>query len=424
MKERKGFLYVLFSLIFATLACQIPMCTDGSDEEPAIPVLASATEALDQSSIEDSASPTADIGEMPIETPTSTATEAVHVELPVYVSPKLSSLLMFTDTRGWALADQKDVILLTVDGGETWLNATPKELDLAPASPILGIDAFFLDETTAWFTPNISGTSWLYQTQDSGQSWEKTSIPFENASYFFRNIEDGYALVDLGAGAGSHYVALYRTNDGGQTWLEVFSHEPGESKSLPEGGSKKGITFLNGDRGWIGGNRPMTDDFYLFVTNDGGRTWDQDVDIALPDIYSGSMLDVWQPFFLNNTTGYLPVKALTSSGDLYMMIYRTDDAGKTWTYQNSIKDGRWVDFTSVWEGWAVAEDALYQTNDGGQTWSLAVTSGIPAGEFFLGIEFVDDQYGWAVTSPDDSTWDPRKLYHTVDGGVTWALLLP
>ena len=422
MKAKYRLLYVCLMLGFAVLACQLPSCFDGV-EEIMVDISESIRETPGQTSVDELPSPTAAITETSTQSPSLTATD-IALDLTVYPAPTLSSLSMVTGTRGWALADQKDVILVTADGGETWLNATPEELDLAPGSPILGIRTFFLDESTAWFTPNISGSALLYQTQDGGQSWIKTSIPFDNASYYFMTTNDGFALVDLGAGAGSHYVAIYRTNDGGQSWSEVFTHEPGESKSLPEGGSKRGITFLDADRGWIGGNRPMTDDFYLYFTMDGGMTWEQEKDISLPNTFSGSMLDVWQPFFVNNLTGYLPVRTIPASGDFYLLIYRTDDAGKTWTYQSSIQEGRQVDFITVWDGWAVAADTLYQTNDGGQTWSLLAASGITNGEFFLGIDFVDGQQGWAVTTPDDSTWDPRKLYRTTDGGESWTLLSP
>jgi photosystem II stability/assembly factor-like uncharacterized protein len=48
--------------------------------------------------------------------------------------------------------------------------------------------------------------------------------------------------------------------------------------------------------------------------------------------------------------------------------------------------------------------------------------GIPAGTFFLDVEFVDSQHGWVVTTPDGDTWEPLELYRTTDGGASWTVL--
>jgi photosystem II stability/assembly factor-like uncharacterized protein len=231
----------------------------------------------------------------------------------------------------------------------------------------------------------------------------------------------GYALVSLGAGAGSHYVALYRTLDSGITWTEVFSHEPGESKSLPESGTKNGITFRGVDHSWIGGSIPMTDTFHFFATTDGGVTWSQETDISLPPGINNAWLDVWQPTFVSANVAYLAVRSLDSTGD-QLLIYRSDDYGETWTYQNAVEDGRDLDIISADEGWVAADFALYRTLDGGATWTVVPAVGIPAGTFFMDVEFVDEVHGWVVTTPDGDTWKPLAVYRTVDGGASWTLL--
>ncbi len=68
--------------------------------------------------------------------------------------------------------------------------------------------------------------------------------------------------------------------------------------------------------------------------------------------------------------------------------------------------------------------SLYRSTDSGVTWSAMSLSGIPTTEHFLKVDFVDGQYGWVLTTPDDSTWTPLNLYRTEDGGVTWTQLLP
>jgi len=332
---------------------------------------------------------------------------------------------MFTSMEGWAVTRDEDHLLRTMDGGRTWMDATPLGLDvLSSGCTTLGIRPFFLDAETAWFTPNTTGGGMLYRTQDGGVSWTSNPLPFERAGYFFVDSSPGFALVDLGAGAGSHYVAIHRTEDGGATWTVVFTHEPGESKSLREGGSKNGVTFLDINHGWIGGNIPMEDHFYLYYTEDGGTNWALETDISLPSAYAGSWLDVEQPFFVTSTSGYLPVRAMAPDDNRYLLIYRTDDSGATWTFQNGVQDGRLVDFYSINEGYIAASTELYQTVDGGLTWSPVTSPGIPVGEYFLKVDFVNDQHGWALTTPDDSTWEPLHFYRTTHGGASWEQLLP
>ena len=406
MENRKALVITAMVLMMAIISCGFPAGSDQTDQTPTVSNTATNTP-------------------LPPSTSTPTPTEEPTPSLPVYVDPVIFRFAFFTPTQGWAVTRDGNTLLFTVDGGQTWLNATPSELNtLPPGITSLSIRPFFLDESMVWFTPNTSNGAELYHSSDSGQHWTITSPPFDNARYHFLNLNDGFALVSLGAGAGSHYVALYQTPDAGATWTEVFSHEPMEMKSLREGGSKNGITFLNVDRGWVGGAIPMDDYFYLFVTEDGGATWAQEPDISLPATFTGSILDGWQPFFVDDTVGYLPVRALGSGSVSHLLIYRSNNGGQTWTYQNAIQEGEVVDFTSVNEGWLASSTGLHHTTDGGATWSPVTASGIPAGEYFLNMDFVDSHHGWVLTTPDDFTWDPMRFFHTEDGGETWVQLPP
>ena len=351
-------------------------------------------------------------------TETATATPEPSPAMPVYAPSDIFSINMFSPDEGWALTRYGSHILRTDDGGLTWMDATPPVLSTLTD---LNLQPFFLDADTAWFTPYGYADGVVLHTQDGGLTWSETPLPFDNARFFFLDPSSGYALVDLGAGAGSQYVALYRTLDGGTNWTEVFSHEPGETSSLPGSGTKNGITFRDIDHGWIGGTIPMTDTFHFYATTDGGVTWAKATDISLPLGITDAWLDVWQPAFVSPTVAYLPVRSLDSSGN-QLLIYRSDDDGETWAYQNAVEDGRDLDVISADEAWVAANFALYRTLDGGATWTVVPAVGIPAGTFFMDVEFVDDMNGWVVTTPDGDTWEPLEVYRTVDGGASWTLL--
>lgn len=419
MKPKFVLCLTLISLALAALACQFPW-------------EATSTPTMTEPPGETPVTPTeTELPSIPTETATATLTETPTEEpapaLPVFPNPVIFDFSFFTPTRGWAVTQDGNHLLVTVDAGSAWLDATPADLFPLPAGVThLGINPFYLDEATAWFTPiNPGGDAGrIYHTQDGGVSWSVTPVPFNNAGYFFLNATTGYAMADLGAGAGSHYVAIYQTVDGGASWTEVFTHEPGESKSLPESGSKSGFTFLDISQGWIGGNIPMEDHFYLYTTVTSGVTWAQETDIALPGAYAGSFLEVWPPFFMSNTIAYLPVRALTAASDNFLLVYRSNDGGQSWSFQSAIPDGRAVDFTSTDAGWASGGTALLKTQDGGVTWTAPAMTGIPPADFILNLDFVDDMNGWILTTPDDYTRVPLRLFHTADGGATWTQLLP
>jgi len=435
MKKKYGLLLAVTALVLAGLSCQLPWETETT---PVGVTVTSASETVPEIETEEVIETETEMEtetetEAFLETEEITETEAPEVteseeatpSLPVFSSPEIFSIAMFTPTQGWAMTRDGNYLLFTADGGQTWLDATPSGLHPLPSGiTSLSIQPFFLDEQSAWFTPNSTTSGTLYHTQDSGVTWTATTLPFLNARYFFLNLNAGFALVDLGAGAGSHYVAIYRTMDAGGTWTEVFAHEPGESKSLPESGTKNGLTFLDVNYGWVGGSIPMTDHFHFYTTSDGGATWSQETDISLPAIYADVFLDVWQPFFMNNTVGYLPIRAMATDGTVYLMVYRSSDGGQTWSFKNAVPDGSAMDFYSIDGGWMAADTGLFHTTDGGAAWSPASIGGIAAGEVILKVDFADGQHGWVVTTPDESTYIPLKLYRTIDGGTTWMQLVP
>lgn len=417
MKNKPLILTFFLVIVLTALSCALPVSL-GTPTSTATDTSPSTAEV----SLEAPSEPTIPTATI-TEALTATITPTTAPDLSPYAAPQIFSIRMFSPSRGWAVADGLNRLLVTEDGGETWLDATPLELHPLPSGlTSLGLRPFFLDENTAWFSTSTAAVSTLFHTEDGGVNWEKIAVPSDRTSYFFLGPNQGFALEDLGAGAGSHYVALHSTNDGGETWMEVFSHEPGESKSLPERGTKNGITFLDQVRGFIGGSIPMTDHFHFYVTSDGGRTWTQETDIALPDAFAGSFLDVWQPIFLNQQTGVLPVRA--TGEEIILLIYRTDDGGNTWHYHDAVPGGQDVDFLNMEQGWIAAEASLFRTVDGGANWEAVPYSGIPAGDRLQQVDFVDPDTGWLLTYTNEGSTSLRKLYGTGDGGETWILLQP
>ncbi len=350
-------------------------------------------------------------------------------DLPVVPAPALVRIDFQDSNNGWGIAvNDGGYLLRTVDGGTTWLNTTPPGVTGIGYSTNLSV----LDVNTAWvLVPNADFfTGKLYRTTDGGLTWTSFDVPFGGKNIQFLDASTGLALADRGAGMGSDSVEMFQTSDGGATWLSVFNNDPNRpdsSGSLPLGGIKNGMTFLDANTGWVTGTRLVDGEVYLFVTHDGGASWSQQ-SIPLPAGYESYQYMPQAPVFFGKD-GFLPlVINLSSTTDF--TFYTTHDGGTTWTgdpknAKSVVTPGSYAFADALhgwcWDGWT----NLYSTTDGAQTWA-----GMPTGLNLSGqlsqIEFVPgtaSQFnGFALTSVDDA--GHSQLYKTTDNGISWTPLIP
>lgn len=354
---------------------------------------------------------------------------ATPPDLPVVPSPTLVRIAFLDPANGWGVASNNGGYLLrTVDGGRTWLNATPQGLTGIGYPTVLAV----LDAATVWaLAPNVDFyTGALYHTTDGGLSWTSTSVPFGGASLQFLDALTGRALSNLGVGLGSNAVEMYQTSDGGVTWLSVFNDHPSRSNSsdtLPFGGIKNGMTFLDANTGWVTGSRPMPGDIYLFLTRDGGISWSQQ-GIPLPAGYGDNMYMAQAPVFFGND-GFLPLLVYLSNTTVFT-FYSTRDGGLTWTGDPAnaaaIIPPCTYAFADALHAWCWdSGTTLYSTSDGARTWS-GTPANLDLGGRLQQMEFLPASgghfTGWALTNVDDS--GHSQLYTSTDNGVTWTPLIP
>jgi photosystem II stability/assembly factor-like uncharacterized protein len=412
--SRKIFLPVLV-LVLTILACS----TQTSTVAPSSPTVTGGP----MSDITDT--PESFITDTPVQTATNTP---LPPALPVLASPALARIDFQDENNGWGIAVNSDgYVLRTVDGGATWLNATPPGIGTIGFSTNLTV----LNANTAWVAvpaPDFfSGT--LYRTSDGGITWNSNPVPFGGAYLQFLDASIGRALVDRGAGAGSEAVELFQTSDGGVTWVSVFhndSSQPGSSDSLPLGGIKNGMTFLDANTGWVTGSIPADGNIYLYITRDGGVSWSQQ-SVPLPAGYATYQYMPQAPVFFGNE-GFLPLTVyLPDRTDL--TFYTTHDGGLPWSGDPAdpikvIKPGltAFADAHHIWS-WDGGKN-LYFTTDGAQTWEHTIATPDLSGRLSQ-LEFVSgpaDRFtGWALTRQDDA--GHGQLYRTT-GGYDWMLLLP
>ncbi len=279
-------------------------------------------------------------------------------------------------SRGYIVGDA-GTILQSIDGGATWTAQNSGTTEI-----LHGIR--FLDAT---FGVAVGAKGTMLFTTDLGASWTNHSLN-TNESLF----DVLFLTRDTGFVVGSSNTVL-RTTDGGLTWADCkagFGANSARAISFPSrnlgfivGHSGKIARTRNGGKDWTQLSSHVDQNFFAVSfadtlvgtavgrngafshTWDGGKTWYPDSILSLS---SYQLTDIQ---YVTPTRGYF----VTWGG----VIYRTDDAGRTWGVQesNSFDNLEAVFFTSPWHGVAVGwYGTILRTQDGGPT-DLPSLSSIP-----------------------------------------------
>ena len=248
----------------------------------------------------------------------------------------------------------------STDGGSSWNSNTDNQL------PSLGIIEMAIDPVN----PNnmyICLLEGIFKSTDGGTSWSLTA--FHSPAY--RLVIDSFNPGTLLASAAD---GIYRSTDGGATWTQ-------SSTTAGVFNRFRDIEF----------NPANTNIVYaasftsIFRSADNGQTWAKS-DTGLQTGLFGIKLAVSPAnpnYVYALTTGY----GITSMGGYYG-LYRSDDAGLTWTARSTTPNILGYDPTGVSDG-----------GQGAYCMSLAVS---PLN--------ADEVYSGGI-----------NLWKSIDGGVTWTL---
>ncbi|MFN8403620.1 MAG: hypothetical protein U0V48_08680 [Anaerolineales bacterium] len=354
------------------------------------------------------------------ETPIPATLEPAAIDAPLVQSPELIKIQFLTPRDGWGVTATQ--IVRTNDGGVTWYDVTPPELGEAGYD----VDWFIMDNDHVWLqladNANYPNAGFQYRTTDGGVTWNEIDTPYSGAHISFVDPNDGWALADLGIGAGSNAVAVYQTTDGGATWIQKFTNDPNRpssSDSIPLSGLKFGLTPLNMQTAWVYGVVYASGSPYIFRTDDGGATWSP-VTLTLPEGGADAELSVEEVSFANENTIFLVMRNTANATST--SIYISTDSGHTWSLTpTSIPDGGFVSFISPSELVFYNRAQFYVTRDAAKTWSI-IPPEIKFGDSFSGMDFVNADTGYVLSLNSDT--NHTSLYRTDDGGATWFPVIP
>ena len=349
---------------------------------------------------------------VPTATYTAAPTRTPGAQTPQSV--KILSTHMLDASLGWAVgqvnSDLIDHLMFTGDGGTTWHEHSP--LDAFQGAPASGLAAtpFFASASQAWavYTSRPGETVptelTVWHTTDGGQNWQPgdpldlSDLPAEFAIPsdlgFLTDNMHGWIMIHMGSGMNHDYIAVFTTDNSGKTWQRVVDSTQAGITSRDQSWDlmscpKTGLAFSDPNTAWLSGDCPgLITNLFLYRSDDAGKTWTQ-VNLVPPN---GQPADL----FSNGTEGCgVPALAYTSPRTLYIAVNCSNYTANTRT---------------AW---------LYASHDGGQTFAARLLPA-PYGNF----HFIDLNWGWLLGTVKDDPTLPANLYVTSDGGRSWTPVTP
>ena len=153
--------------------------------------------------------------------------------------------------------------------------------------------------------------------------------------YYFINDITGYRLNVVDAACGSRFYNFEKTKDGGTTWTEV-NGDPFEQNM----GVAEGLLFFTNDFGFAGLTYASEDFSMLYVTKDGGETFERlelplDTVTELPSEAEelGFTIEDYDYHTMPQIVdGKMEIYLQTDAMEQQGIIFQSEDNGVTWEY--------------------------------------------------------------------------------------------
>ncbi len=284
--------------------------------------------------------------------------------------------------------------------------------------------SYAIDPNTIWVSAYDGVTvannvqKWA-KTSDNGATWTSGTINVGNANLGIGDMSaidasNCYVLINPTATSGTALGGVWKTSDGGVSWVKQSTASYNAATSFPNI-----VHFFNENDGVTMGD-PAGGYFEIYTTSNGGTNWTR---VASSNI----------PLPLNTDefgyTGKREVRGNTIwFGTSVGRVYRSTDKGLTWTvgdvtpvpdFGGAITSGTSGDVMFRDDNNGLLMDnnyGLWDTTDGGTTWNSVAYSGDYRTSQMAYVPGTPNTY---VVTGNDITNDLRGTSFTEDGGLNW-----
>lgn len=295
-----------------------------------------------------------------------------------------------TNTIGFSI-DEDGSLLKTLDAGESW-----SLISLGVNFELNGID--FCNQNIGFIVGE--SVSEVLKSTNGGSTWNIVSIvpAYINSSLkdiHFVNETTGYLTMHDLSGLSGSYGRIYKTENQGTTWSEIFSISSFLPSTIDFLDEQNGMTICENDENEI----------KILYTNDAGVTWNE----------SELAQNSYPPI---NTVCYFE-NNIALVGGYFGQLYKTIDAGVTWVekYERTFySDYNPMQFLNDSVGYIEARNAfnqpfaLFKTFDKGENWMVISSPNI------YSIDFINTEIGYGLHEENNYL----KVYKTIDGGYNWT----
>lgn len=317
---------------------------------------------------------------------------------------RTDDLFFFNPDRGFVINSQ-GLLLLTEDGGDSW-----EQKFSVPGSFFRCIT--FKDSLNGWVgtlgmgDEHLSSTDSfiMYGTQDGGETWTPTEIegPYPEGLCGLQTVSEK-VIVGCGMVRGPSY--FIKSVDGGLTWQSYDLNHLAGSLIAPH--------FFDESHGFLLGGS-TTDKIecrsLVLETFDGGITWDT----AYLSKQKGEYC--WKASFPTREKGFISIQRNVDDGDFYCL--QTNDGGKTWIeniYETEDYYVQGVGFINENMGWLGGSvNWTMETRDGGQSWRRVkdIGRGFNKFQFFGDTLAYGTGFGvFKLENPSDMPFGKKRTFH-------------